>query len=188
MRGNSYTHDERWSERIFMFYSAQLEYLNLWVLFLLIGWRWKSVLMLEAFALHVWVINLNFPSSPRASKNSRRKILLHFSAFWYLLHIVSLLAVIIPSFIADFCNFLSLFFIKNCFFEIPRDFLSLLEAIAREINWKKIFWMGAAGMHLREGNFIVIVLNIMLSFRKKSREMKKKKLKKLNEFSADIMR
>lgn len=35
-----------------------------------------------------------------------------------------------------------------------------------ENKWKKIFWMGAAGCIYKVGNFIVIVLSIMLSFEK----------------------
>lgn len=53
---------------------------------------------------------------------------------------------IILAFIADFCNFLSLFFIMNCSLKfLGISFFSLLEAMWMKINWKKIFWMGAAG-------------------------------------------
>lgn len=178
MRGKFHIHTML--ERNFMFYSLFLaEHLNPWVLFFRDWmWRWKSVLMLKAFALHVWVQIWIFHAR-RDHQSGLERIFVAFPLIWRFGYFTGPPLAINLAFIADFCNFLSLFFIMNCSLKFFGISCCLLEAMD-ENELKENFLDGCGRGCIYKKEISLLLFSISCWAFKKPEEVKERR--KLNEF------
>lgn len=143
---------------------------ELWIFFH--PWDVKISVNVEAFALHVWVLNSNlFRWARRFSFNVAFSLNFTIISRFMMLPITSLPPHTPP---AQFISHLLLIFV--IFFIFSLKFLFFFRVRLCWDEWKGNFLDGCGWMQEKE-KFIVIVLNIMLSFQNCFAETRK------NEFS-----